>query len=64
MTTKVIKAGVCSIYVEGIEMKCPFCQTQIHSGEEHRCEISNAHPNAKIVTKKRGAIPPGDPSGC
>ncbi len=62
--TKVKIAGTCSIYVEGFETDCPFCRALIRSGEEHRCYIAEAHPKAKMVPKKRGAVPPGDPSGC
>lgn len=29
--------GECSIYVEGMDFKCPLCGTLVQSGERHQC---------------------------
>jgi hypothetical protein len=28
----------CSIFVSGLDMKCPLCQAIVRSGESHECQ--------------------------
>lgn len=34
-----VKVGRCSIFVEGMEMKCPLCNVLVESGQSHECTI-------------------------
>lgn len=40
----------CSIYVEGIDLTCPFCKTPVKSGECHQCSKPRSDEPAKIIT--------------
>lgn len=37
----------CSLYVLGMDLKCPLCGSLVKSGETHRC-------SSKPTKKKRG----------
>jgi hypothetical protein len=41
----------CSIYVEGMSIVCPLCQTHVQSGESHKC----SRPDKRTIegAKKR-----------
>lgn len=32
-----LSVGSCSIYVEGMDFKCPLCQVVVKSGHRHQC---------------------------
>lgn len=36
--------GSCVLFVQGIAMNCPLCQTLVQSGEHHECRIKSETP--------------------
>ena len=60
MKTK-ISYALCSIFVEGLEMKCPLCGVLVKSGVSHECSKPEKHSRrARKVTE---ANPELEPSG-
>lgn len=50
-----ISTAKCSMFVLGMEMRCPVCKAVVKSGQKHTCSIENGRGESITVpARKRG----------
>lgn len=48
-----ITSAQCSVFLVGMEMRCPLCKVLVRSGEHHECRIELRKPARKKKESRR-----------